>query len=339
MTGTSVGDVTSDPNWIPHTYDVGGSSLTFVNVPPAKRAELMFLSDEHFAGNAEKATFAADAVASKLEGAERAPIHFIFHTSFCCSTLLARAVEVAGKSVVLREPDVLINVANRLIRNDDPGNRQRLELVLRLLQRAPAPGEAVIVKPSNFANRLADLVLASRPDTRAVLLYSDLETLLRSLLKRGMFGRIFGRRLFTQLLGWSSLELGYPNEELLQLTDVQAIALAWLMQIAHFDAVSRAFGDRVMVLDSAELLADPTAAVGRAQALFGLGLSADTVKSIASGPVFARHSKFSDRDYGTEDRRKDHESATQAHSDEIDMVVKWIEAVADKLGAPLRPRR
>lgn len=339
MTEPSPRDVTSDPEWIPHTYDATGTSLTFAHVPKSARAELMFLSDEHFAGNQEKARFPVEDVAAALDGLQQAPIHFIFHTSFCCSTLLARALEIPGKSTVLREPDVLINLANRIIRSDDPANRKRLELVMRLLERPLGSGETVIVKPSNFGNRLADLVLSARPESRAILLYSDVETLLRSLLKRGMFGRIFGRRLFAQLLGWSALNLGYRPEELLQLTDVQAIALAWLMQISHFDAIARAFGDRAMLLDSAALLADPAAAIGRAQALFGLGLDAGEIESIARGPVFAKHSKFSDRDYSAEERQREHEAATQAHSDEIGMVVKWIEAVATNLGAPLRPGR
>ena len=339
MAAPSPQDVTSDPEWIPHTYDAAGTALTFVHVPKSAREKLMFLSDEHFAGNHEKATLPAEAVADALDGVPGAPLHFVFHTSFCCSTLLARALDIPGKSAVLREPDVLINLANRIIRSDDPANRKRLELVTRLLDRPPGADETVIVKPSNFGNRLADILLSGRPGSQAILLYSDVETLLRSLLKRGMFGRIFGRRLFTQLLGWSPLNLGYRPEELLQLTDVQAVALAWLMQISHFDAIARAFGDRVMLLDSAALLAEPSAAIGQAQALFGLGLGESEIESIARGPVFAKHSKFSDRDYSAEDRRKEHESATEAHSDEIDMVVKWIEAVAANLGAPLRPGR
>jgi hypothetical protein len=338
MTAPSTRDVALDPEWLPHTYDAPGTNLTFVRIAPAARSELMFLSDEHFAGNFEKIAFPAAAIAAEIAGAERAPIHFIFHTSFCCSTLLARALDVPGKSAGLKEPDVLINLANRIIRGDDHPNRQRLELVLRLLERPLAPGETMIVKPTNFANRLLELVLAMRPASKTVLLYSDLETFLRSLLKRGMFGRRFGRRLFIQLGGWSPLDLGYSSDDLFEQTDVQIAALAWLMQIHHFDSVARAFGpDRVMVLDSDSLLADPAAAVGRAQKLFDLGLDRGQVEAIASGPVFARHSKFSDRDYDSAAREKEHEAASAVHAEEIAMVSQWIEAVAAQVGAPLRP--
>lgn len=336
MAASSVHDIVLDPDWLPHTFDAGGSNLTFVHVPRAHRDRLMFLSDEHFAGDFEKMALPEAAVATEIGEAPRAPIHFIFHTSFCGSTLLAKALDVPGTSL-LKEPDVLINLANRIIRSDDQANRQRLELVLRLLERPFAPRQAVIVKPTNFANRLAENVLAQRPKSKAVLLYSDVETFLRSLLKRGMFGRIFGRKLFAQLRSWSPLDLGYGPDELLQLTDVQAAALAWLMQVHHFDAMARAFRDRVVVLDSPTLLADPATAIDKAQALFGLGLDRSEVEAIASGPVFSKHSKFADRDYDSEAREKEHQAATAAYSEELEMVAKWIQAVASEVGAPLKP--
>jgi hypothetical protein len=338
MTQPTLQQVVHDPDWIPHTFDASGTNLAFVNVPADARSKLMFLSDEHFAGNFAKASFPASAVAAEAAEGERAPLHFIFHTSFCGSTLLANALDVPGRSAALKEPDVLINLANRLIGSDDPQNRQRLDLVLRLLERPFAPGEAVIVKPTNFANRLLDLSLAQRPASRAVLLYSDVGTFLRSLLKRGMFGRIFGRRLFNQISKWNSIDLGFTPEQLLEQTDVQIAALAWLMQIRNFDSVARAFGpERVIVIESNELLGSPESAVGRAQALFDLGLSRDEVGAIASGPAFFRHSKFADRDYDAEARAREHEAAENAHSEELEMVVKWIEAVAAQVGAPMRP--
>jgi hypothetical protein len=337
MTGPSPRDVALDPEWLPHTYDVEGTHLTSVFVPRAARTELMFLSDEHFAGNFEKATFPVPDVAAEAGTASRAPMHFIFHTSFCCSTLLAKALDVPGVSAALKEPDVLINLANRLIRSDDPENRQRLDLVLRLLERPPAAGETLIVKPTNFANRLLEPTITLRPEARAILLYSDVETFIRSLLKRGMWGRINARKLFNQLAGWSPLVSAYSVAEVLEYTDVQIAALAWLAQIHHFDAMARRFGDRLMVLDSADLLEDPSAAVNKAQALLGLDLSETDIERIAAGPVFSKHSKFSEREYSAAAREQDHKAVNDAHSEELSMVLQWIKAVAAHFGAPLRP--
>jgi hypothetical protein len=338
MTGPSPRDVALDSEWLPHTYDVEGTHLTSVLVPRAARSKLMFLSDEHFAGNFQKASFPVPAISAETAAVSRAPMHFIFHTSFCCSTLLAKALDVPGVSAALKEPDVLINLANRLIRADDPANRQRLELVLRLLERPPSPNETVIVKPTNFANRLVEPIMTSRPQSRAVLLFSDVETFIRSLLKRGMWGRITARKLFNQLAGWSPLVSGYSVAEVLEYTDVQIAALAWLAQIHHLDAMVRKFcPDRMIVLDSADLIADPAAALNNGRALFGLNLSDANIKKIAAGPVFAKHSKFSERDYSAKAREQDHKTVSEAHADELSMVLQWIKAVAAHLGAPLRP--
>jgi len=337
MATPSLRDVLLNPEWIPHTFDVTGATLTFVHVPKAARADLMFLSDEHFAGNFDKIGFPVAEVAAAIGQSPRAPLHLIFHSSFCCSTLFANALDVAGTTTVLKEPDILINVANRLIRSDDQANRQRLELVLRLLERPFAPGEAVIVKPSNFGNRLVETILALRPQSKAVLLYSDVRTLLTSLLKRGMWGRIWGRRLFWSAGSWTSLALGYDAEQTFVLPDLQALALGWLMQMRHFSEVAQRMGDRVAIVDSADFLADPGQTLRGIVRLFDLGIDDSTVEQVVSGPTFARHSKFSERGYGPDERAADQGAAQSAHEEELEMVVKWVERVAAHLRVGLNP--
>jgi hypothetical protein len=337
MRNTSVRDVVRDPEWLPHTYDVDGGLLTFVHVPRESRPKLRFLFDEHFQGKFPKVSAAFPDVQAEIDSADRGPIHFIFHTSFCGSTLLAKALEIPGTATSLSEPAILINVANRLIRSDDRENAARLELALRLLERPFSPQESVIAKLSNFANRAAGTVLKSRPDSRAVLLYSDLETYLISSLKRGMWGRILGRKWFQSLSMWSSLDLRLRTDEILELTDMQVASLAWLMQIHHFAVLAKSFGSQVMLLESSELFADPAARLHQVSTLFGLGLTQKDNAEIAAGPIFAKHSKFTDRDYSNEERRRDSEKIGAANAEEISMVTKWLETFAQHHGVSLRP--
>lgn len=338
MTDDSVRAVARDPQWLPHTFDLDGARLTSVFVPREKHQALMFLSDDHFKGEFRKTTHPAAAVAAELGDRAPAPLHFIFHTAFCCSTLMVKALDIPGRSVGLKEPDVLINLANRVARADDAANRQRLALVLRLLARPFEPGEAVVVKPTNFANRLIVPALETVPRARAVLLHSDLPTLLRSLLKRGMWGRIWGRQLFRTLGAWTPLDFGYGAGELLELTDLQVAGLAWLMHIHQFGEVARRLGPgRVMIVDSADFTADPAATLTTVSSFFGLGLDPARVEAIATGPVFSRHSKFSQLDYSVDAREAEHEAAIAAHGEEIDMVVKWVAAVAGHCGVTLTP--
>src|SRR5215469_17243645 len=94
----SAREVALDPRWLPHTYDASGSNLTSVHVTREQHSELMFLSDEHFQGRFPKATYPATEIGAHGREAGEAPLHFIFHTSFCCSTLMLRALEVPGRA-------------------------------------------------------------------------------------------------------------------------------------------------------------------------------------------------------------------------------------------------
>lgn len=336
----SVPDVALNPEWLPHAFEGNGERLIFVFVPTATRANLLFLSDGHYRGEYRKETFPAAAVASEVVVAGHAPLHFIFNTSFCCSTLLAKALEVPGVSASLREPNILVDVAERLIQTRSGENAPQLELSLRLLERPLEGSQAIIVKPSNFANRLLEPALGLREGSRAVLLYSDAGTFLRSVLKRGLLARINARRLYQNLVAWTELEFGFSDSETFQQTDLQVAALAWLMQIAHFQSIADRFGpERVMVVDAADLLSEPATTLQRIQSLFGLGFSDEQVSEIVDGPAFSKHSKSSKADYSRAKRERDHEALMEVHGEELTMVLQWLDAVAAHLRVPLRPRR
>ena len=337
MVSEGAREVALDPRWLPHTYDASGANLTSILLRREDHRELMFLSDEHFKDRFRKVTFPARQIAALVGESQKAPIHFIFHTSFCCSTLMLRALDLPGRAFGLSEPDVLINLANRFIRSDDAANKERLRLVVRLLARPFEQGESMIVKPTNFANRLAMPVLEVSPESRAVLLYSDARTLLRSILKRGMWGRIWGRKLFQSNSLWTPLDFGFSSEEAFVLTDLQALALGWLMQMHQFGELKRRMGERITIVDSADFLANPARTLGRVSRLFELELDQSAIEQIVDGPTFARHSKFSERGYGQAERTADHSAAEAAHHDELEMVVKWVETVAAHMNVDLNP--
>lgn len=337
MRDVSLSDVIINPEWLPHTYNVDGQSLTFVEVSRAARSQLRFLFDEHFNDNFTKTIVPFEAIVTAIDPAPRAPIHFVFHTSFCGSSLLARALEMPGIVSAMREPAILINLANRLISSNDQANADRLELALRLLERPFLPGESVITKQSNFANRLIDPALRARPASRAVLLYSDLDTYLISLLKRGMWGRILGRKLFNNLTRWAPLKLEFEAAEILELTDMQVASLAWLMHIHQFGILAKEFGPRIMLLESSQMFAAPAATLHQVMSFFQLGRTEQEAEAVAAGPIFAKHSKFSDRDYSVEERQRDSEQVEKANSEEISMVIKWLESYAAHHDISLRP--
>jgi hypothetical protein len=337
MSSPAVDEIRSDPEWIPHAFEEDNRTLTWVFVPQADRKELVFLSDGRFRGNYRKVSLPIDPSMAVAVAGE-APLNFIFNTSFCCSTLLANALSVEGVATNISEPNILVNLAERVIRTGLQSNKQKLELALSLLSRPLQGAQSVVVKPSSFANVLIEPILEALPASRAVLLYSEPKTFLSSVARRGLLGRVNARRLYSNLIAWTSLRFGFSAAETFEQSDLQVAALAWLMQIAHFDQVATRLGpQRVMVLDAADLLAGPEAELERVQSFFGLGLRDDQIREIVSGPAFTKHSKGSVIDYDATSRARDHEAVMQLHADELGMVIHWLNAVAAHLGVPLRP--
>lgn len=338
MNSPDARELALNPEWIPHAFEEC-ANLDFVLVPRASRNNLVFLTDGQMRGAYPKAKAPVTAVKNEASVLKDSPLHFLFHTSFCCSTLLAKALEKKGTSASLSEPNVLVNLAEQMIAART-GTEERLELALQLLGRPFEPGEAIVVKPSSFANRLVEPALRLRPRSRGVLLYSDARTFLASVVRRGLLGRINARKLYVNLRSWSALDFGFSEDEIFEQTDLQIAALAWLMQMAHFDRLAATFGPgRLIVLDAAELLASPVTQLERVQSFFGLGFRTEEVEAIVSGPVFSSHSKDRGRPYGQKAREDEHEALLEAHSNELGMVLKWLNAVADHLRVPMNPGR
>ena len=327
MTVSDIASVVRDADWLAHRYDPEHDAVHFVHVPRATHDRVTFLTDEYLPAGLEP--FIArreDAVA--LAG-QPAPVHYIFHSAFCCSTLLARAFDLPGVAMGLKEPVILNDLAGWRTRGTGkPADIARaLDHSLRLLARPFAPGEATIVKPSNVTLGLARAMMAMRPDANALLLFAPLETYLKSVAKKDMDGRLWVRDLLVKLLHDGLVDLGFEVDDYLRLTDLQTAAVGWLAQHALFAQLAREFPGRVATLDSETLLARPADTIQALSRLFQLGLSDSGVADIAQGKAFSRHSKFG-QTFGATDRDAEYAAAAQAHGDEIGKVAVWATAVA-----------
>lgn len=322
--------VARDPAWLAHRYDPGHDAIHLVRLERERHRALTFVSDEHLAPELPRLVLRRGELLAELD--TPAPLHFVFHSAYCCSTLLARAFDLPGTAMGLKEPHLLQDMVGWRWRGGDP---KRLGLVLdgalRLLGRPFGPGEAVVVKPSNLANGLADAMLRLRPAAGALLLHAPLPGFLVSIVKKGMWGRLWVRELFLGLMrDGAGARLGFTPEQLMGQSDLQIAAAGWLAQQALFADLAARHPARVRTLDSDTLLARPAAAMTALGALFGLVLDGEAV---ATGPAFTRHSKSGER-FGAAAREAEQADAGEIHRDEIDKVVAWATAVADTARIP-----
>ena len=265
-----------------------------------------------------------------------APIHFLFHTAFCGSTLLVRALEAAGAVAGLKEPAILLNVYHRFANGSAAEETRRLDLALKLLQRPIDGRPAILAKPSCFVNPLIPRLMSRAPQAKAILLHSDLRTFLLAIAKRGAEGRSWGRQVFANCRRAIPLQFDFSPDELLQQTDLQIAGLAWLMRRWLFDRVAGELGSRrTMQLRSDRLFADPATVVMESGRFLGLDVRTKVAKELANGSVFQWHSKEAGRRFGTGERSKELDTVRAAHGAEVEPTARWIEAVAAQRGIKL----
>ena len=322
-------DVARDPIWFPHRYDPGYDAVHFRHLPRDLHRRVTFITDEHLPAGDPIIVRRAEAVA---EATRAAPIHFLFHSAFCCSTVLARAFDLPGVAMGLKEPVILNDITGWQHRG---GTARQIAPVLddalALLARPFAAGEATIVKPSNVTNGLAPGMMMMRPAARALLLHAPLPVYLGSIAKKGMTGRLWARDLLVKQLREGLHKFGFTPEDYLGQTDLQVAAMGWLAQQALFAVMIGEFGDRVRSLDSDSLMAEPVAAMAALARLFEVPIDAP---AIVAGPAFAEHSKSRDG-FGAAARAAENAAAAAAHADEIAKAVVWTEAVAKAAGVPM----
>lgn len=326
-----------DPAWLPHAYDARRDTLLFARLPREAQQQAVFI-DRRFVERAQQSP-PAPISDLPIAGIRRAagPMHFIFHTAYCCSTLLTRALDIPGVSMGMKEPAVLVSFAQHWANaRQTPGALDAFKVTLDLLSRPLSPGETQVVKPSNVATHLIPEILHLRPDSKALVLWSDLDTFLGAIARRGAGGRAFARQVFQGFADAIPLDPVFSRDELLIQTDLQLAAQVWLMQIAFLHSVVRRQGAaRVRVLNSNTFLADPERTLRMLAQHFDLAISPDLCRAIATGPIFREHAKNPLVPFDASAHRNQNDSLDAAHASEIAVVKQWALALAAQCNVPL----
>lgn len=324
---------TLGPQWLAHRYDESTDQIRFVDYDRTTRDAVPFLIDQHLPA---KPFQAEPRTAARQLAPATSPIHFVFHSGFCCSTLLAKCIDQPGLATSFSEPMILNDVVGWRKRGATPAAvGQLLDDSLAMLARPFAGDAAAIVKPSTVVNGLAKAILRLRPKSTAVLIHAPLRDFLISLAKKGLDGRLWARDLFLAMRREGLTQrLGFDDEAFFGQTDMQIAACAWLGQQALFADLAEAYPDRVRTIDSDRFLDAPADAIRATARLFGLDLTDDQLDRALSGPM-TRNSKDGTA-FGRAAREADYAAALAAHEDEITKVDSWAKAVAKTAGIALK---
>lgn len=315
----------ADPHWLPHAFDPARQSLSLRKLPRARLAGTAFLADIAQESGYESAEVPLAAL-GPVTPDPAVPVTFIFHTAFCRSTLLVRALEAPGTSTGLSEPGIIASLAGA-----GAAGQGALAPVAALLARPWGPGEAVFIKPTNHANMLAPALMRAVPHARAVLMSNPLPSFLAAVVRKGMMGRRWGRQLYLELMSYAGMDLGMDGREQFLMTDLQATGLAWFLNQRFLAAMVQNFGPRVQVLDGDAFGRDPAATLARVYGFAGHSVAPEHIAAIASGPVFARDAKTGE-DYAAKSARDTAATTSAVTADEIAKVTEWVGLIARQAG-------
>ena len=327
---TSIQSYAENPLWLPHQLNAGTGEVTLVKLPQGRFAQAEFLAD-HKAEPADEARLPlAEFTVAKVE---KGPLHFIFHTAFCRSTLLVRALNIPGHSAGLSEPGILANLAG-IAAQTGKVDEAMIAASTAWLGRLQAGTKATFVKPTNHANALMPAMMQANPDARAVLMSNSLHDFLSAVNRRGLLGREWARKLYLEVSRYAPLDLGLDGAAQFALSDMQVAGLAWLLQRRWMMMVMAHVGqDRFVSLDSAAFNGNRAASLAAVTKACGVALSAVDADKAASSDVFTDHAKLGG-DFAKREREQAARSTSAIWEEEAAQVAQWIGIIARQAGMP-----
>ncbi|MEI9929348.1 MAG: hypothetical protein WDM89_01945 [Rhizomicrobium sp.] len=325
MGGTSIAqallELPHSPALYPMALNIPRSTLLFVRMNEAGYRASSFLDERAVLESAQgfEVGVAQVTQAIALPSATR-PLHFIFHMGHVGSTLLSRLLDETGQVLSLREPLPLRAIADAYD-IDAPKDDALLETMLRLWERGFPGTQAVVLKATSTAERIAPRLLAMRPKARAVLMSVSAETYLTTMFAAPYPGQDLNGHGPERLMRLERLlkrRLPRPG------TIGQLAAMSWLAEHLTQARIAQSFEDRVLRVDFDKMLLSMNDALEDVSRFFGLRADRKTIEAIAAGGTLRRYAKAPDREYSPGIRAARLAAIQSEYRSEIDAALEWL---------------
>ena len=318
--------IVSDERWFPFDFDPRSASVNFVETDWNVLAAQPFLDMRWDVRMARRERAALTELNGNPALGENIPdLNFIWHTGFCCSTLLARAITARGCNLSLCEPKILADLADLKRAGMFLLDRALAELprtALRLLARSAGHAQTT-VKTAPAANYLLPEA-AHLSAGKMLFLFSDCRSFVISIARLGDDGWRYVRHMFATLLRSGHLGAEWSGPRLWDLSDLEVAAFVWHLQMDEFLRNWRLMGeDRARSLDCDAFLAAPEETLARLNEFFGLGLSPEAISTTVTGPLFHRKAKGGHAPFDASRRKAEYDAVAKSLGVELDPSVAW----------------
>ncbi|AXK71347.1 hypothetical protein DWG18_02940 [Lysobacter sp. TY2-98] len=250
-----------------------------------------------------------------------ARVGWLFHTSFCGSTLLARALHGTARTV-LREPLVLRRLGDA--RRGGWSVDGLVDPAVRLLGRSWSEDGRVVIKPTHAALNVGRELLDAAPATRGVILTSSLDDFLISNIKKTPETHAKVPELAERALNASPFGARLPRAAFAAPDLLEAVALQWAAQREVCAELLNHAGDRLRTLDAADLYAHPGEIAVATAVWLGDAPDAAAIRQRAA-QVASRNAKAMDVAYDAAVRAREAAAIAQHYARELDAARAWFD--------------
>jgi hypothetical protein len=247
------------------------------------------------------------------------PTHYILHMAYCCSTLLTRYLDLLSSCFVLKEPQVLAELA-LAYKPDEPLWDEHFNLLVRLLSRTYEKREVAIIKAHVPCNVLGERLLKHNPASAITFLVTPLRSFVLSVLK----SQVRRRRVRYWLKHIAPAVDRLASINVRDLMDGQAAVCFWVLNRCLCDQLcSGPNGSRVLVVDGDRVADSPHHVLPAVAARFGLFIDKDQLKSLLDHPSVHHHAKHPSRPYDALSRLEEMNALGKYCGSEADASIAW----------------
>lgn len=313
--------VAGKSEWFPHRFQIDDGCMEMIEIDRQMIETTTFLAAPDFPKEKTKRKRVSVEAMNSVPSPYSPPA-FIFHSAFCCSTLIARLIDLPGKVRSLKEPQVTMDIADYIRRTGTVP--QHIEIIRNLIARTPITDEKTVIKPTNMANNLLLHNTALLAKSPILFLYGSLRGFLISVLKKGEQGRFMIRRMYSIFANDPTRFKEIPFKQLATLTDLQIAAMVWLLQTEMFEQKLLDCSDQLMAsLDCDRFLAEPAGYLGSINEHFSLELNEQEISQLASSELLQLNSKDQNKNYDNEKRKLESDNIERQYGATIDHICQW----------------
>jgi hypothetical protein len=204
---------------------------------------------------------------------------------------------------------------------------KRLSVLLKLWSRTFEPGQTAVIKTTSFVSEIAARLMTRPSKPKAIFLSVEPDVYIATILG-GANTRQEARARTPDRLARFNRRLGREAWRLASLSEGEAVAMAWALDMTALAEAERAGGARAMVMDFDEFLAEPEEMLSRLLRHFDCEAPKAEVARIVESPLMQRYSKAQEYAYSAQLRREVLDAARKEHAGEISKGLAWLETAA-----------